>query len=78
VDDWLAKAAAALGVTDPVDVTLVLDLAREVAHGVTRPAAPVTSYLLGLAVARGLDPVEAAERITALARAWPTEAPPQR
>lgn len=61
LEDWLTTAADALGVGDEVDVTLVLDLARDVAHGVARPAAPLTAYLLGVAVGRGADPLEAAE-----------------
>jgi hypothetical protein len=54
---------------------LVLDLAREVAHGVLRPAAPVTAYLLGVAVGRGADPAAAAAELTRLAADWtgPTE-----
>ncbi|KWW99197.1 hypothetical protein C3Y87_09260 [Carbonactinospora thermoautotrophica] len=32
-------------------IPVVLDLARDVAHGVARPAAPVTAFFLGLAVA---------------------------
>jgi hypothetical protein len=52
---------------DAVDVDLVLDLAREVAHHVLRPGAPVSAYLLGLAVGRGGDPEALAERLTALA-----------
>nr|MDT0663160.1 DUF6457 domain-containing protein [Micromonospora sp. DSM 115978] len=67
-------AAAELGL-DPadVDVSLVLDLARDVAHHVVRPGAPVTAYLLGVAVGRGADPAEAAARLAALAREWPAE-----
>lgn len=71
VDDWIAEAARALGIEADVDTALVLDLAREVAHAVARPAAPVTSYLLGQAVAAGADPVEAAQTLTHLAREWP-------
>jgi hypothetical protein len=66
LDDWVAAAAVALGLTNEVDQVLVLDLAREVAHGIARPAAPLTSYLLGLAVARGADPAEAAATVRAL------------
>ncbi len=66
LDDWVTEASAALGVTDHVDVTLLLDLARDVAHGVARPAAPVTAYLLGLAVARGADPSAAAAALRGL------------
>src|SRR3954470_13267950 len=47
----------------------ILDLARDVAHGVLRPAAPVTAYLVGLAVGRGTDPAEAFAAVTALVEA---------
>ena len=71
VDDWVLEAANALGVDGALDAELILDLAREVAHGVARPAAPLTSYLLGLAVAAGTDPATAAGTLTHLARNWP-------
>ncbi|HUR14209.1 MAG TPA: DUF6457 domain-containing protein [Mycobacteriales bacterium] len=71
VDDWVAAVRDALGLSDEVDVTLVLDLAREAAHAVARPAAPVTTYLLGLAVARGADPEQATALLTELAREFP-------
>lgn len=54
LDDWTARLTAALGLTDlDVDVAAVLDLARDAAHGVARPAAPLTAYLVGVAVGRG-------------------------
>lgn len=59
LENWITEVNARLGieelgaVADPEFVTpLVLDLTRDVAHGVARPAAPITAYLLGLAVAR--------------------------
>ncbi len=75
LDDWLAAAAAELGVDGPVDMHLLLDLTRDVAHGVERPAAPLTTYLLGLAVAAGADPAEACARLSALAGQWPSQPP---
>jgi len=48
----------------------VLDLARDVAHGVARPAAPLTTYLAGLAVGAGQDAGDVAARITRLAQGW--------
>lgn len=73
LDDWTAQACAALGLeTDTVDPDLVLDLARDVAHGVARPAAPLTAYLVGVAVGRGTPPTAAAALIRDLARTWPT------
>jgi hypothetical protein len=72
LDDWTARVreALALTVAHPDEQRLVLDLARDVAHGVLRPAAPVSAYLLGLAVGGGADPVEAAALIAGLAEGW--------
>jgi hypothetical protein len=56
LDDWTTEACAALGLDrDTVDTTAILDLARDVAHTVARPAAPLTAYLVGVAVGRGTD-----------------------
>lgn len=51
------------------DVDRVLDLARDAAHSVARPAAPLTTYLLGIAVGRGADPDAAAAALSRLALA---------
>jgi len=68
LDDWLVDVCTALGLDRAdVDADLVLGLARDVAHGVARPAAPLTAYLLGLAVGRGAPPALAAATITELA-----------
>jgi hypothetical protein len=48
----------------------VLDLARDVARGVARPAAPLTAYLLGVAVGRGLPMAQACARLSELAAGW--------
>jgi hypothetical protein len=69
LDDWTDSVREALHL-DPVDASLVLDLARDVAHGVMRPAAPLTAYLLGLAVGRGADPAQAAAVVKNLAAGW--------
>jgi hypothetical protein len=69
---WVDAAAAEADVpTAAVDVDAILDLARESAHNVERPAAPITTYLLGYAAGRGLDAAataELADRLAALAR----------
>ncbi|SCG48279.1 DUF6457 domain-containing protein [Micromonospora halophytica] len=74
MDDWVTAACAELGL-DPADVPVptVLELAKDVAHQVLRPGAPVSAYLLGIVVGRGADPVEAAARLSALAGTWPVE-----
>jgi molybdopterin-guanine dinucleotide biosynthesis protein A len=72
LDDWLAAVAAELGV-DPgaVSIPTVLDLARDVAHGVARPAAPLTAFVVGLAAGAGLGSAdELAARAAALAAQW--------
>jgi hypothetical protein len=54
LDEWAAAVATALGLPmTEGQVGTVLDLARDAAHGVARPAAPVTTYLAGVAVGRG-------------------------
>lgn len=72
LDDWTTAACAELGI-DPavVDVRQILDLARDAAHQVDRPAAPVTAFLLGLAVGGGMPADQATARLSALAAAWP-------
>ena len=72
LDRWVEAACGELGL-EPGDVETkaVLDVARDVAHQVLRPGAPVTAYLMGIAVGRGADPAQAAARISALALAWP-------
>ncbi|GAA1954202.1 DUF6457 domain-containing protein [Agromyces allii] len=71
LDAWVAEIAADLGL-DPADVPVndILDLTRRVAHGVARPAGPVTAFMIGLAVGRGTSTStasEIAERIGARA-----------
>lgn len=77
LDAWVAEAADLLGI-DPAEVPVatVLDLARRVAHGVARPAAPVTTFLLGLAVGAGRPEVLAtlADRVGDAAEAHAGEA----
>ncbi|MEO3776818.1 DUF6457 domain-containing protein [Micromonospora sp. B11E3] len=74
MDEWVTAACAELGLDAvEVPVPVVLDLARDVAHQVLRPGAPVTAYLLGLAVGRGAEPAAAAARLGELAATWPVE-----
>lgn len=75
--EWTQAVIAELGLDVEVDVELVLDLARDAAHAVERPAAPLTTYLLGVAAAQrsvgGVDPAEVeavAAQLTRLAEDW--------
>jgi len=77
---WVAMLVEELGVgPDVIDVEAVLDLAREAAAGVGRPAVPLTSFLVGCAVgARGGGRAtfdEVAEHVMVLAREWSPEGP---
>jgi len=76
LDDWIETACAELGL-DPTDLTqkTVLNLARVVAHTVDRPAAPLTAYLLGVAVGRGAPLPETAAKLQELARGRPAPDP---
>lgn len=78
MEEWTDAVCRELGIEDVVDrakvTTLVLDLARDVAHGVARPAAPLTAFLVGLAAGRSDDPAAAAPGLAAavgrLAESW--------
>ena len=71
MDQWTAAVCADLGLdASAADLRAVLDLTRDVAHGVARPAAPLTAYLVGVAVGRGLTLPDAAGRVSALAASW--------
>ena len=74
MDQWTAAVCADLGLdANDADLRAVLDLTRDVAHGVARPAAPLTAYLVGVAVGRGLALPDAAGRVSALAATWEKE-----
>ena len=49
------------------DARTILDVTRDV----DRPSAPVTAYLIGVAVGRGMPLKSAASRIRQLAAGWP-------
>jgi hypothetical protein len=75
-EEWNSRALDELGLgPETVDRDLVLAVARDVARSVTRPAAPVTTYLMGVAVGRGASAPEAAASLTALAEEWLNRGP---
>jgi hypothetical protein len=53
LEGWVNGLATMLNV-DPrlVDIPLLLDVARDAAHNVTRTAAPVATFVVGLAAAQ--------------------------
>jgi hypothetical protein len=73
LQNWTDVVAGELGVRlDEADVQAIPDLARVAAHQVERPAAPVTAFLVGLAVGAGTPLAGAAEGVRALAATWPS------
>ena len=86
LDDWLREAAAALdvkadaGVLTEDAVTVLLELARDAAHGVARPAAPLGTFVLGLALGSsggGIDDLRRfARRLADLAERWEADPSP--
>ncbi|CAL9490963.1 MULTISPECIES: NTP transferase domain-containing protein [unclassified Streptomyces] len=77
LDEWISAVKDELGIDLDVDTGVLLDLARDAAHGVARPAAPLTTFLVGFAAARAggdADAVaEAARKAVALANRWAEE-----
>ncbi|MDK1342217.1 NTP transferase domain-containing protein [Streptomyces sp. 378] len=77
LDEWISAVKDELGIDLDVDTRGLLDLARDAAHGVARPAAPLTTFLVGYAAAQaggGPEAVaEAARKAAALAIRWEEE-----
>lgn len=63
---WLNDLSTELGIQEVGDAKGLLDITREVAHNVSRPAAPLTLYLLGIAVGQGQDADEIKEKVEKL------------
>ncbi len=55
VQKWVQLVADELGVTGSIDLAGLLEITRDVAHQVARPAAPLTTYVIGAAIAAGAD-----------------------
>ncbi len=79
--DWIDELCDVLDIETEVDEGLVLDLARIAANDVQNTAAPITTYLLGIAVGSTDANPEAIEALAAraqgLANRWdrPADAP---
>lgn len=78
LEEWLAALAEELDVRISPDVIpAILDLARDAAHAVQRPAAPLSAYVAGYAagLAKADDRAQAdiIERGRAFADAWPDD-----
>ena len=73
MDDWIAAVQKELGINVSFDTDAILDAARDAAHATERKAAPITTYLMGVAAAHGASPQEIAAKIEKLAKSWPSD-----
>ena len=76
LQNWTTDLATALGLSPEVPIKGLLEVARDAAHGVERPAAPITTFLVGLAVGRGMSFEQACGVVSATLPAAPPEPPP--
>jgi len=75
LEEWVRTVATELGVDRAAaDVPALLDLARDAADGIGRPAAPLTTFLVGYAAGLAGGDRATLDRLTAevgeLARQW--------
>lgn len=75
LDEWAEALRRLFGLgVDDIPIPVILDLARDVAVGVARPAAPVGAFVAGLVAGRGGGSPEQLRRsvaeITSLAQGW--------
>ena len=75
LDEWARALRKKFGLAEEDrPIALVLDLARDVAYGVARPAAPFSAFVAGLGAGRaGGSPEEvraAVAEIVAMAKSW--------
>lgn len=89
LEGWVEALSGELGIdTAVVDIQALLDVARDAAHAVARPSAPLTTFLVGYAVGQaamtedGFDEgaaqqafENAVETASRLARSWTEEMP---
>jgi Domain of unknown function (DUF6457) len=75
LQEWVATVQLDLGTDLELDLDQVLDLARDAAHEIARPAAPLTTFLVGYAAAqRGGSPEDVTAAADAVRRLIDAEA----
>lgn len=77
LDEFIRTTCQALGVdAAAVDRDLILELTKDVAHNVNRPAAPISAFIVGLAAGGAGGDVDsvrtAAKKVAALAAGYTT------
>lgn len=78
LQEWVDELCDELNIETEMDMSAILDLARDAAHHVARPAAPLTTFIVGYAAAmRGgsmKDIAACTDTATDLAAEWATRA----
>ncbi|MBC7310370.1 MAG: molybdopterin-guanine dinucleotide biosynthesis protein A [Actinomycetales bacterium] len=72
--DWVKDASEAVGV-DPtdVDISRLHYLSKQVAHRLQRPLAPVSTFILGLALGSRRGELDAEDALDRILRTLPSE-----
>lgn len=70
MEDWLNQLQRELELEVKIDTKAILDAARIAAHTIERPAAPVTTFLMGVAFAQGRSTQDSVDVIEKLAESW--------
>lgn len=73
LDEWIRELAPRLGLAESeVPAHIVLDVARDVAHGAVRPGAPVSAFMIGYALGLGqlATPEQGAQAVAEALEAW--------
>lgn len=71
LEEWTTELSGRLGLGAVLDRDAVLDLARDAAHAVARPAAPLTAFLVGYAAGANPERAESVfQTAQALAQEW--------
>jgi len=77
LDAWAAELRERFGLSEEdVPIALILDLARDVANGVARPAAPFSAFVAGLVAGRaGGSPEDVRAAVAAIVELAAAHAP---
>jgi len=68
LEQWVVALSAELGLPDGlVPIETLLDVARDAAHSIARPAAPLTTFLVGYAAALAGGAPDDVRRISEIA-----------
>ena len=73
LDEWIRELAPRLGLAESeVPAHVLLDVARDVAHGAVRPGAPVSTFMIGYALGLGqlATPEQGAHAVAEALEAW--------